>query len=265
MTRLVISSSSNRRLKALRRLARRGSSDVLVAEGSRALRSALAAGVPVREVYAAPELYLGELDAPLVQRAERAGACVVEMSSAVFRTIAGNGRPDGLLALVERPATSLDRLELPPAPFLVVAVAIERPGNLGAIARTAAAVGADALVIADPCTDVFQREVVRGSVGAIFHLPAGAGSSADVIAWLRRRRIRVVATSPGGAMPYWGARFDGAVAVALGGERRGLDTRWLDAAAETVAIPMHGPVDSLNVGVATGVVLCEAARRRASA
>lgn len=263
MTRHVrITSSSNTRLKAVRRLARRGSPEVFLAEGSRALRSALAAGAGVREVYAAPALYLREEDEPLVTRAEAGGARVVEVEPAAFRTIVRDVRSDGLLALIERPVTVLDLLRLPREPLVVVAVGIERPGNLGALLRTACAVGADGVVVCDGCTDLFQRDVVRGSVGAIFHVPLAESSSGEAITWLRRRRVRIEAASPHGAVPYRRACFRGGVAVVVGSERHGLPAAWLDAADETVAIPMHGPVDSLNVGVATGVMLFEAAAQR---
>lgn len=262
--RLFIASSTNSRLKAVRRLARSGSRDVVVAEGARALRSALSAGVRVREIYAAPRLYLGLQDAPLVSEAERLGARVLELEAAAFRSIAGHARPDGVLAIVERPPTSLDRFELPKRPLVVVAVGIERPGNLGTIIRTACAVGADFVVVADPCTDPFQRDVVRSSVGTIFHVPVGAAPSRHAIDWLRAHAVRIVAATPAGARAHWDTPYDGAVAVVLGDERHGLPDGWLDAADETVAIPMTAPADSLNVGVAAGIVLFEARRHRSS-
>jgi TrmH family RNA methyltransferase len=253
-------SSANVRLKAVRRLARRGSRELCLAEGARSVRAALEAGAVVHELYVAPELPAGR-DAELVGAGERCGAAVVEVGAAAFASLT-EGRPDGLLAVVARPPTALERLDVPPGPFIAVAVAIERPGNLGAIARTACAAGVDALLVADPCTDVFHRDAIRGSVGAVFRLPCSIGSSEDVLAWLRGREIPIVATTPAAATPYWALRYAGAVAVALGGERHGLPAVWLEAATDHVAVPAHGPVDSLNVAVAAGVVLCEAARAR---
>ena len=260
--RLSISSSANPRLKGVRRLAREGSREVFLVEGSRALRSALDACARVREVYTAPGLHLGDEDESLVARAEREGARVFEVDDDAFRTIARNVRPDGVLALVDRPATALDDLALPLEPLLLVAVAIERPGNLGTVVRTACAVGAHGLLVADPCTDVFQRDVVRGSLGSIFHLPLCVTTSEQAIAWLRRQGVRILAANPAGTTPHWSALYDGAVAVVVGSERHGLPDVWLETADETVTIPMLGPVDSLNVGVACGVVLFEAARSR---
>jgi RNA methyltransferase, TrmH family len=256
----LIVSSANVRLKAVRRLARRGAPELCLAEGSRAVRAALAARADVRELYVAPDLLAGS-DADLVDAAERCSAVVVEVGAAAFASLTER-RPDGLLAVVARPPTALETLDLPAEPFLAVAVAIERPGNLGAIARTACAAGVDALLVADPCTDVFHRDAIRGSVGAIFRLPCACASSREVLDWLRGRAIPIVATTPAAATPYWALPYAGAVAVALGGERHGLPDLWLDAAADHVAVPAHGPVDSLNVAVAAGVVLCEAARAR---
>jgi len=228
------------------------------------VRAACAAGSGILELYVAPDLLRGGRDADLVEDAARLGAVVVEVGSEAFATLTDR-RPDGLLAVVERPSTALDRLEPPREALVVVAVAIERPGNLGAIARTACAAGADALVVADPRADVFHRDTIRGSVGAVFRLACAAAPSPVVLEWLRERRTRIVATSPSAGAPYWGASYRGPVAVVLGCERHGLPSAWLEAAAERIAIPAHGPVDSLNVAVAAGVVLCEAARARSRA
>jgi TrmH family RNA methyltransferase len=253
-------SSANVRLKAVRRLARRGSPELCIAEGARSVRAAIAAGADVRELYVALDLLAGR-DTDLVSEAERHGATVVELGTAAFVSLTER-RPDGLLGVVARPPTALEKLDLPRAPFLAVAVGIERPGNLGAIARTACAAGVDALLVADPRTDVFHRDAIRGSVGAVFSLPCACASGEGVLAWLRERQIPIIATTPAAATPYWALPYTGAVAVALGGERHGLPYAWLEAAADQVAVPAHGPVDSLNVAVAAGVVLCEAARAR---
>ena len=179
----TITSAANERLKLLRRLRRRKSRDsrVFLVEGQRQVRAALDASADVREVYAAPALYLGAYDEILVARAERAGARVFELGPTAFRSVAANARPDGMLAIVSRWPTAL--ADLPPAdePLLVVAHAVERPGNLDAIVRTACGAGADALVSCDPCTDLFHPDTVHGSVGALFHLPLAEASSDELL------------------------------------------------------------------------------------
>jgi RNA methyltransferase, TrmH family len=262
--RLSITSTSNDRLKAVRRLRRRRQAGVVLIEGHQALRRALAAGAAVREVYAAPELFLGEEDAGLVSRAERRGARVLLVGGAAFASISSRVRSDGLAALVERPPTNLRRLHLPPSALLVVAEGIERPGNLGTIVRTTSAAGADALIVCDSPADVFHSETVRGSVGTVFgHLLAE--TSADLaLPWLSERGVRILVATPGGSRPYWETDYTGPAAVVVGSERHGVTDRWLAAAAETVRIPMVGGTDSVNVAVAAGVVLFEAARQRAA-
>ena len=260
----LIVSSANVRLKAVRRLARRGADGLCLAEGARAVRAACAAGAAVEELYVAPDLLAENRDADLVAIAEASGADVVELGTAAFASLTER-RPDGLLAVVQRPSTALDAFAPSDEPLVAVAVAIERPGNLGAIARTACAAGVDALLVADPRTDVFHRDAIRGSVGAVFRLRCVTASSEQALAWLRACEIRIVATTPTAPTAYWTPSYAGAVGVALGNERHGLPRAWLDAADERVGVPAHGPVDSLNVAVAAGVVLCEAARARASA
>ncbi|HJU37912.1 MAG TPA: TrmH family RNA methyltransferase [Gaiellaceae bacterium] len=256
-------SSANVRLKAVRRLARRGAPGLCLAEGTRSVRAALAAGAAVEELYVARDLLAGR-DGDLVAAVERCGTDVVELGAAAFASLTER-RPDGLLAVVRRPSTALDALDLPREPLVAVAVAIERPGNLGAIARTACAAGADVLLVADKRTDVFHRDAIRGSVGAVFRLPCVTVTTEQALAWLHEQGIAIVATTPAAAAAYWTPSYAGPVAVAFGSERHGLPRAWLEAAEEQVAVPAHGPVDSLNVAVAAGVVLCEAARARASA
>ncbi len=265
MTRRVsITSTSNDRLKAARRLARgraRGERTFL-AEGHRQLRCALEAGAAVCEVFAAPELFLGETDAELVAFAERRGARVYEVGCAAFHALAGQARPDGLIAVVERPPTSLARLDVGDRPLLLVAESIERPGNLGTIVRTACAAGVNALVLCDPATDPFHPEAVRGAAGALFKLQLASATFESVSAWLGKRDVRLLVTSPGGDRQYLDADATGGVALVVGSERHGVTQRWLDVADEVVRIPMPGPVDSLNVAVATGIALFDLARRR---
>ena len=262
--RILITSTSNDRLKTARRLARRrrrGERTFLV-EGHRQLRAALEAQAVVREVFAAPALFLGRDDERLVTLAERRGARVYEVGVAAFRALSAQARPDGLVALVERWTTSLANLALGGEPLLVVVESIERPGNLGAIIRTACAAGVDALVACDPVTDVFHPDTVRGAAGTLFRLPIAVTTGEAALPWLRERGVRVVATSPAGPRAHFEIAPRGGVAVVIGSERHGVTKRWLDAADEVVRIPMPGPVDSLNVAVAAGIVLFDLAGRR---
>ena len=259
----LITSASNPRLKQIRRLRRRRGVDAVLVEGYRPLRLALEAGVRVREVFYAPELWLGEGERALVEETAARGARVHELGADAFRSIAGRPRPDGLTAVAQRRTAPLDRLRLATDAFVVVADGIERPGNLGTLARTACGAGASALVVTDARTDPFHAESVQGSVGTIFHLDVTEADPADAISTLHRRGVHIVVATPDADVPYWAADFTGPAAVVVGSERYGVGAAWLGAADQCVAIPMTGAADSLNVAVAAGVVLFEAARQRA--
>ena len=261
----TITSTKNQRLTQLRRIRRRRSetpTGAFLVEGHRQLRAALDAGADVREVYTAPALYLRAEDEILVARAERSGARIFELEGAAFRSVAGNARPDGLLAVVSRWPSSLDRLGNNRAQLLAVAHAIERPGNLGTLIRTASAAGAGALLVSDPVTDVFHPDAVHGSVGALFHLPLAQASAEEIVLWLRGRGIRIVVATPDAGLAYWDGAYAGPVAVVVGSERHGVGDRWNEAADQAVRIPMSAGADSLNVAVAAGIVLFEAVRGR---
>jgi RNA methyltransferase, TrmH family len=256
--RIHITSSSNRRLKDIRRL-RRGRDGAFLVEGFRQVSCALDSGAPVRELLLAPELWLGTCEDGLV----RDGVPVLELSAGAFESVSSHVRPDGVAAVVERWSTDLAQLILPREPLVLVAEAVERPGNLGTIVRSACAAGADALVVADVRTDPFHPETVRGSVGTIFKLPLASATTRETIAWLHARRLQVVVATPDAEEACWAADMTGPAAIVVGNERYGVSDAWLRAADETVTVPMPGPADSLNVAVAAGVVLFEAARQRA--
>ena len=238
---------------------------MFLVEGYRGLLHALDSGAAVRELYAAPPLFLGEGERNLVERAEAAGALVVELGVDAFRSVAGRARPDGLLALVERFPTSLKTLRLPRDPLLLVAESIERPGNLGTIVRTACGAAVDAVVVCDSPTRVFHPETVQGSVGAVLRVPLAEATGESAISWLRSHDVRILVASPRAERRYWEVDCSGPLALVVGSERHGVSELFLDAADEAVQIPMGAGVDSLNVAVATGIVLFEAARQRADA
>ena len=262
--RSTITSSANDRLKAGRRRARSRDRHVFLAEGHRQLRRALAAGVAVRAVYAAPELFLGDADSDLVALAECRGADVVWVGATAFRSISTGPRPDGLLAVVERWPTELGSLPMNGSPLLLVAYGVERPGNLGTILRTACSSGATGLLACDAATDVFHPDTVRGAVGTLFHLPVAGCRTDEALTWLREHGLGIVVATPAGARPFWEADLSRPVALVVGSERHGVSPAWIDAADETIAIPMPGPSDSLNVAVAAGIVLFEAVRQRSA-
>ena len=263
----VITSVTNARVKRLVKLRDRRDRDnegVFVVEGFRAIRRMLDQGMTAAELYVSPEWFQGENEAAVINDAERGGAEIVELGRDAFAKCAYRDRPDGLLAVVPQWRHSLDWLadRLPPEPFLLVVEAIEKPGNLGTILRSADAAGVDAVILCDPVTDVFNPNVVRSSTGVLFAVPVVVAPAAAVIAFLRAREITTVATTPAATQRYTDADLRGSLAVVMGSEMHGLSDEWLQAAATKVVIPMAGQADSLNVAAATLITLFEAVRQR---
>lgn len=260
-----ISSLQNPRVKQLVKLRDRRPRDeagVFLVEGYREIRRALEKQVALTELYFSSEWFLGENEPALIEQARAAGAEVFELSKDAFAKVAYRERPDGLLAVAPQWRRTLADLALPSDPFVLVVEAIEKPGNLGTILRSADAAGCDAVIVCDPVTDVFNPNVVRASTGVLFSVPLVVEESARVLAWLREKKIRSVATTPAAKTLYTTADLRGPLAVVMGSEQYGLSEFWLKNADLPVRIPMAGQADSLNVAMATIITLFEAVRQR---
>jgi RNA methyltransferase, TrmH family len=282
-----ISSLQNPRVKQLVRLRDRRPRDedgVFLVEGYRQIRRALEKQVVLTELYFSPDWFLGENEPALIQQAEAAGAQLFELSKDAFAKVAYRERPDGLLAVAPQWKRTLDEINITgvadpgfvpsqpgsttPAttgkvPFLLVVEAIEKPGNLGTILRSADAAGVDAVIVCDPVTDIFNPNVVRSSTGVLFSVPVVIAGSEPVRAWLREKRIRAVATTPSATALYTDTDLRGPLAIVMGSEQYGLSDFWLKESDAQVRIPMAGQADSLNVAMATIITLFEAVRQRA--
>ena len=262
---MIITSMQNERVKDLVRLRERRHRDQtrrFIVEGFREITRALDAGLAVGTIYTCPELFLGTNEPALITRLEATGTEIVELAAEPFRKVSYRDRPEGLLAVAPQFPTGLDALPHGDSPLILVAEAIEKPGNLGTMLRTADAVGAHSMIVADPTTDPFNPNVVRASTGTLFTVPLAIASTANTIAWLRSNGIRIVATTPDTDMLIWNADLRGPVAIAVGAEQYGLTDAWIDAADVGVRIPMAGMADSLNAAMAAGIALFEAVRQR---
>jgi TrmH family RNA methyltransferase len=261
-----ISSLQNPRVKHLVKLRDRRPRDeagVFLVEGYREIRRALEKRVALLELYYSPEWFLGENEPALLREAADAGAQLFELSKDAFAKVAYRERPDGLLAVAPQWRTQLADLKFGDRPpFLLVVEAIEKPGNLGTILRSADAAGCDAVIVCDPVTDIFNPNVVRASTGVLFSVPLVVSESAAVHAWLRERGVRTVATTPAAQTLYTAADLRGPLAVIMGSEQYGLSEFWLKHSDLPVRIPMAGQADSLNVAMATIITLFEAMRQR---
>lgn len=262
-----VSSPANPRIRAalaLRDRRAREEAGLTLVDGVRELARALAAGAAPVEVFADPER-LDEAGLGVVDAARCAGGLVYQTSGRALGRLAYGDRPDGIVATVRIPELSLASLALPAEPLVVVLEAVEKPGNLGAVLRSADGAGADALILADPRTDPFNPNAVRASLGAVFAVPLAAGSSEEVRADLARRGVSLVTARVDAEALYTDADLTGPLAIVLGSEADGLTDRWPSPPAREVRLPMLGVGDSLNVSVAAAVLLYEARRQRDAA
>jgi RNA methyltransferase, TrmH family len=277
MADLLITSPANPRLKALVALRRRRTREetgTTLVEGHEELSLALASGVRPQTVFACPELFspagragsqeIGRQE-DLVDHARQLGAEVIRLSRTAFEKVAYREGPDGLVAVVPEVGRALSTLDPGPDDLLLVAQRVEKPGNLGAMLRTADAAGVSAVVAAEPVTDWGNPNVVRASKGTVFAVPVASATTADTLAWLAAHDVRLVVTTPETDRLYTDVDLTGPVAVAVGAEKHGADDALLDAAAYRVRIPMHGKANSLNVAASAAVVLFEALRQRTAA
>lgn len=260
----VITSLTNPRVKALAAVRRRRSrdrSEVTVVEGREETLLALASGIAPRELWWCPDLGR-DLGDDVRVRLVAAGTEIVRTSPAVFERIAYRESPDGWLAVVPALETSLERVVLGADPLVVVCEAVEKPGNLGAILRTADGAGVDAVLSADPRSDWGNPNVIRASKGTVFSVQVAEAPTAQVLEWLRARGLAVVVATPDATELYTDVDLRGPVAVVVGTENEGVSTAWLAAADRRVRIPMRGRADSLNVATSAALVVYEAVRQR---
>lgn len=253
-----ITSTANPRVKdivALRKARERRSSGRFVVEGSREVGRCIAAGIQTEVVYICPELG-GAVSIP--DEVER-----IEVSRTVFERMSHREGPDGVLAVAGGMSTELAALALPQNPLVLLVVGIEKPGNLGTMIRSAAAAGADAVIVASPVVDIVNPNVIRASQGAVFSMPVGVDCDEAVMGFLAGSHINVFAADPAATRPYWDAPLEAAAAIVIGAEHAGIPAGWR-AVAQPIAIPMGGRagVDSLNASAAAAVLLFDAARRR---
>ncbi len=263
-----ITSSANPRVKELVRLrtSRRTRDEAgrFVVEGEREVDRALAGGVTIETLYTCTGPGGAGHRPDLVQRAVVAGAEVVELGPVAFERASYRDDAAGLIAVARPFPLNLGRLDPPTDALLLVVEGIEKPGNLGAMLRSAAAAAVDAVVVCAPATDIFNPNAIRSSLGAVFTVPLAVATAAATRRWLEERGIAWHASSVRGARPYWEAPLAVGAALVVGGEHAGLSDDWLEYPDRTVVIPTPGPLASLNASVAAALLLFEAVRQRAA-
>jgi RNA methyltransferase, TrmH family len=260
-----LTSRANPRVTAVAALRDRRERDrqgLTVVDGAREVRRAIEAGAEVVEVFVCEALLAGPDARVALDALASSGTPTTTTTEPVFEKLAFGDRAEGLLAVMRVPDLSLERLELPADPLVVVIEGVEKPGNIGAVLRSADGAGADALVAASPRTDLFNPNAIRASAGAIFRVPLAAAPSETTLTWARAHGLRIVATRVDADRPYTDLDLRGPLAIVLGAEADGLTDAWSAPDIEAATIPMHGIADSLNVSVAAAVLLFEARRQR---
>lgn len=262
---LEITSLQNDRIKEIIKLKDRRTRDKLektFLEGYRLISRALDANFQIEECYFCPELFLGSNEDSLLKKLEINGAKLIKVSSAILTKIAYRDRPEGLIAVSKVKKHPLDSIQVVKNGLYLVLESIEKPGNLGSIMRAADASGVNGILICDKRTDIYNPNVLTASTGAIFYVPFAECSSEEAVNWLNDNKIKTLATTPHTDLSYDEIDMTQPIAIVVGTEQVGLTDFWLNNCTIKTLIPMNGKIDSLNVAIATSVVLFEAARQR---
>ncbi len=263
----MITSLQNPAIKNIVKLSAKSKSraeqQLFIVEGARELSLALGGSYEIEEVYLCRELfnqtrYPRVLDSIPNFSSHR----IIDISREVFHKIAYRENSDGIVALAKPKARGLEDIGLSTNPFVIILESVEKPGNLGAVLRTADAAAADAVIVCDPRTDLYNPNVVRSSVGGLFSVQVALCSSVEASEWLQEHHIVSFAAELEAAEEYQNVDFTGPSAIVMGTEAEGLTDFWLANAKKRIKIPMRGKIDSLNVSVSTAVLTFEAMRQR---
>jgi RNA methyltransferase, TrmH family len=232
-------------------------------DGGRELLRAMQAGSRPETIYHCPERLRGDDAIAAITMATELGMMQLTISEAVYEKVRYGDRDEGLCATIRWSPGDWSSLAVAKDSSLFLVVeGIEKPGNLGALLRTADAVGVDAVVCVDPACEVDGPNVIRASMGTLFCLDVFVGDLEKVLQWLSESELQVVVTRPQASVPYYELDYRGATAIVMGAEHEGLRSDWDTLEAKAVHLPMNGVSDSLNLSVATGVLLYEALRQR---
>jgi TrmH family RNA methyltransferase len=257
----VITSTQNPKVKSLLALEKpreRRRQQLFVIEGKKEIGLALHAGYTIGNLFYCVDLFPEEDLASL----GLSDKFFVPVSQDVFDKLAVRESSGGVIAVAQMKTHRLEEIKLPANPLVLVLEAVEKPGNLGAILRTADAAGLDAVVICDPQTDLYNPNVVRSSVGCVFTQPVATATSEETVAWLKKNNVRIYCTYLGASKPYTETDFRGPSAIVMGTESTGLSDQWVKQSDANIIIPMRGTIDSMNVSTAAAVVVFEARRQR---
>lgn len=268
MSDLTITSLQNPRVKETVRLRDRRERDRqqrILIDGARELLRAVEAGIRLQELFVCEELCHTPEARQLFHRAADTGADVLHVTPRVFEKLAFGDRAEGLLGVAERPQTRLADWQPPSNALVAVLEGVEKPGNVGAVLRSADAAGISGVIVAGGGTDLYNPNAIRASLGTVFTQPVFAVEVPEAMAWLRKHGVRIFAAIVGATQSYTAADYTGPTALVLGGEAAGVSDVWRENDITPIALPMLGAADSLNVSVTAAVLFYEALRQRQGA
>lgn len=258
----MLTSLSNPRVKSIRQLHKsreRKKQSQFIIEGLKEIDKAITGGYKFKTVLFCPEI----IDQPEVELIIGAQSPeIIEVNKKVFAHLAYRDDSGGLIVLAQPKENKLEQLSLGKDPLVLILEAVEKPGNLGAVLRTADAAGIDAVIISDPQIDLYNPNVIRSSIGCIFTVPLAVGDSAATIKWLKEKGISIYCAALTASVPYTEVNYSRPSAIIMGTEATGLTGQWLKQSDQNVIIPMNGVADSMNVSTSAAVILFEAIRQR---
>lgn len=259
-----ISSFSNPKIKELNLLIKnnqkRKKEKLFMVEGAQEINAALDSGFKLDTCFICRDIFLDEKLEKKINRSEK--TVVFEVTKAVYESIAYRESRQGIIATVNSKVKGLKDLQLSDNALIIVLESVEKPGNLGAILRTADASGVDAVIVCDPLVDIFNPNVIRSSVGCVFYQQIVVATSTETINWLRTKGVKIFATALPAKKMYYDYNYKKSSAIVMGSEAHGLSQEWFDNADELIKIPMLGKTDSLNVSTSAAIVIFEAVRQR---
>ena len=237
----------------------RKQSGTFLIEGKREIELALKGNYEIETILFLPEI-ISELQ--IAKFTNPKTFELIEISKDVYQKLAYRDTTEGVLAIAKTKSLDLSNLQLSENPLIIIIEAPEKPGNVGAILRTADAANLDAVIIANPKSDLYNPNIIRSSVGCIFTRQIAIGSTTEIIAFLKSKKINFYGATLQNATPYYSQDFTKPTALVVGTEATGLTTEWREAANQNIIIPMQGEIDSMNVSVAAAILIFEAKRQR---
>lgn len=232
---------------------------LFVVEGRRELLHCIEAGYKPYAVFFCSEIIS---TADFKEIADKCECSFFEIPQHLYDKVAYRGGTEGIIAELECREISLESLNIPENPLVVVLESVEKPGNLGAVLRSADASGVDAVIVCDPLTDMYNPNLIRSSIGAIFTVPTATATSEETIKWLKDNDIKIYTAQLQDSDWYYDTDMKGGTAIVMGTEATGLTDCWRKAADAHIKIPMLGKLDSLNVSVSAAILMFEAVRQR---